>query len=107
VGSAPREACGARTAWSDRSRDASDCGIDFSRTCHVRIRLGIFDAGAAWVSVGGPNVGIGVSRHGVGDKKICFWQKHSPNYNFYDRSTFLSSRNLTGGSGVKGKTGPN
>jgi hypothetical protein len=36
-------------------------------------------------------------------KVIRFWQKHSPNCNFYGRSSFLSSHNLTGGSGVRGK----
>jgi hypothetical protein len=40
-------------------------------------------------------------------KKLCFWQKRSPNCDFYGRSTFLSSRSLTGGSGVRGKADPN
>jgi hypothetical protein len=48
-----------------------------------------------------------MGRHGVGDKKYFFWQKRSPNCDFYGRSTFLSSRNLTSGSGVRGKVGPN
>jgi hypothetical protein len=47
-----------------------------------------------------------VGRHGVGDKKIIFWQKRSPNCNFYNCSTFLSSRNPTGGSDVRGTVGP-
>jgi hypothetical protein len=38
-------------------------------------------------------------------KSFRFWQKRSPNCDFYCRSTFLSSRNLMGGSGVRGKAG--
>jgi hypothetical protein len=40
-------------------------------------------------------------------KKLRFWQKHFSNCDFYGRSTFLSSCNLTGGSDVRGKAGPN
>jgi hypothetical protein len=40
-------------------------------------------------------------------KTICFWQKRYPNCDFFVRSTFLSSRNLTGGSGVRRNVGPN
>jgi hypothetical protein len=39
-------------------------------------------------------------------KKLFFWQKRSPNCNFYNCSTFLSSRNPTGGSDVRGTVGP-
>jgi hypothetical protein len=39
-------------------------------------------------------------------KTLCFWQKCSPNCDLYSRSTFLSLRSLTGGSGVRGKAGP-
>jgi hypothetical protein len=61
-----------------RALRVSACRFGFAdemrRTCPVRIRLGIFDVGAVWMSVGGPNVGIGMGRHGVGDKKkLCFW----------------------------------
>jgi hypothetical protein len=42
----------------------------------------------------------------VGEKISRFWQKRSPNCDFFGLSTFLSSRNLTGGSGVRGKAGP-
>jgi hypothetical protein len=44
------------------------------------------------------------------DRRVRSWvgekQKCSPNYDFYGRSTFWSSCNLTGGSDVRGKAGP-
>jgi hypothetical protein len=62
------------------------------------------DAGAGCLAGWARRVG----KHGVGDKKkLCFWQKRSPNCDFYGRSTFLSSRSLTSGSGMRGKADPN
>jgi hypothetical protein len=56
-----------------------------------------------WAQGGyGGRVGVGWVR-----KISRFWQKRSPNCDFYSCSTFWSSRNLTGGSGVRGKAGPN
>jgi hypothetical protein len=51
--------------------------------------------------------GTGVGMRGVGEKNITFLAETLPNCDFYSRSTFLSSRNLTGGSGVRGKADPN
>jgi hypothetical protein len=67
---------------------------------------GLRQGAAAWVQ--GPLVGIcrRVRRARV-TKELAFWHKCSSNCDFSSRSTFLSSHNLTGGSGVRGKTGPN
>jgi hypothetical protein len=34
--------------------------------------------GAVWMSVGGPNVGIGMGRHGVSDKKNYVFGRNAP-----------------------------
>jgi hypothetical protein len=40
-------------------------------------------------------------------KTLRIWHKCSPNCDFYGRSTFFSSSNLTGGSNIRGKADPN
>jgi hypothetical protein len=44
--------------------------------------------------------GTTMGTQAMGDKKIVFWQKHSPNCDFYCRSTFLV---ITRWSDVRGK----
>jgi hypothetical protein len=71
------------------------------RTCPVQIRLSVFDAGAVWMSVGGSNVGIGMGRHGVGDKKFMFLAEMLPKLRFLWSFHLFVITQPYGGSGVR------
>jgi hypothetical protein len=62
---------------------------------------------AAGSSMSGPEAGMRAGRHRVGEKKIKILAEMLPKLQFYSRSTFLSSRTVTGGSNVRGKADPN
>jgi hypothetical protein len=56
----------------------------------------------------GPTWVHGVGKVMLGDKNIIYSVETLPKMRFYGRSNFfLSSYNLTGGSGVSGKASPN
>jgi hypothetical protein len=55
-------------------------------------RIVLFTAGCGWVAtlVDGSLVGTEAGTHGVGEKKIRFWQKRSPNCDFFYFIVLLS-----------------
>jgi hypothetical protein len=64
-------------------------------TWQARARLGAHRCGYAsvWAQ---KRVQVGVRRHGVGEKKFRFWQKHTLNYFFllHSPSTLFTTENL-------------
>jgi hypothetical protein len=59
------------------------------------------------VRVGGPSRYAGVGTWGMGKKRISFLAETFPKLQFLRLFHFLSSYNLTGGSGLRGKADPN